>query len=393
MIEKTTETQNLAVKASYDTIYLVICGLHGIVPEQSLVEQMDLTALYRVAKNHSLTAIVCMELEFTNVFSVCRDEALVKKWKDGKEKAIRKNMTLDAERKEILSFMEKEKIWYMPLKGIILKEMYPKLGMRQMADNDILFDKQYQNELLKYMTERGYEPFYVGKGNHDVYRKAPVYNYEFHTALYGAAHDSSWEKYYLNVKQQLIKDEGNSKGYHFSDEDFYIYILTHAYKHYNGSGTGLRTLLDIYVFLQQKETKLNWNYIALELDKLRINEFERESRELCKKLFSERPYQFTQKESETVSYYLGSGTYGTMKNRIEKKLLIYKPDKKPITAGIKIKYYLGRLIPDREYYKKYVPLVYKYKWSIPFFLAFRVLRGLIRNGKMIRKEIHLVHKI
>lgn len=34
----------------------------------------------------------------------------------------------------------------MPLKGILLKEMYPKIGMLQMADNDILYDKQYRKE-------------------------------------------------------------------------------------------------------------------------------------------------------------------------------------------------------------------------------------------------------
>ena len=77
----------------------------------------------------------------------------------------------------------------MTLKGIILKEMYPKLGMRQMADNDILYDKQYQEELLNFMIARGYEPSQIGEGNHDVYEKAPVYNYEFHTALYNVATD------------------------------------------------------------------------------------------------------------------------------------------------------------------------------------------------------------
>lgn len=42
---------------------------------------------------------------------------------------------------------EKAGIWYLPLKGVILKEMYPVYGIRQMADNDILFDFTYRKEV------------------------------------------------------------------------------------------------------------------------------------------------------------------------------------------------------------------------------------------------------
>ena len=392
MIEISKETQNLKVKAGCEMVYLLTCAVHGTLPEQSEVEQMDLTHLYLMAKNHSLTAIVCMALEASDIFSVCKDAQLVKTWKDGKDKAIRKDLMLDAERKEILSFMEKNGIWYMPLKGILLKEMYPKLGMRQMADNDILYDQQCQKELVKFMTSRGYKPSHIGKGNHDIYKKAPIYNYELHTALYGAAHDKKYQKYYRNVKQRLIKDKDNCFGYHFSQEDFYIYITTHAYKHYNGKGTGLRSLLDIYMFLQQEEGNLNWDYIENELKEFGIMEFERESRELCKKLFSEKPYGLTQKEWEIFIYYLDSGTYGTMKNSVEKKLRKYQPDKKPVTSVTKIKYYIRRVIPGMEFYKSHASFVYRHKCLIPFYLVFRLVSGLIRNGKKIGKEIQLVHK-
>ena len=41
----------------------------------------------------------------------------------------------------------------MTLKGRILKEMYPDFSMRQMADNDILFDVKYQSEIKKYFED------------------------------------------------------------------------------------------------------------------------------------------------------------------------------------------------------------------------------------------------
>lgn len=391
MLEIPTVIQSLAVKAGFDMLYLVTCSIHGIVPEQNRVEQMDLAQLYRVAKNHSLTAMVCMALETAGALSDNQDAQLIGKWKDAKEKAIRKNLMLDTERNKILSFMEREGIWYLPLKGILLKELYPKLGMRQMADNDILYDRTFQEELYLFMTARGYRACEIGKGNHDIYYKEPVYNYELHTALFGTLHDKNWEIYYRDVKKRLIKDDANQYGYHFKEEDFYIYLMTHNYKHYSGGGTGIRSLLDLYVFLKQKEAGLNWHYIGAELEELHITEFEYESRQLCRKLFSEKTYPLTQKELETLSYYLASGTYGTLNNKIEKKLSKYQPDHKQLTVVTRIRYYMDRLLPDEDHYKNYAPFVYKHRWLTPFYLIFRVVRGLIRKRKMIQRELQVLH--
>lgn len=64
---------------------------------------------------------------------------------------------MDAERVEIIKFLEEKHIWYMPLKGVILKEFYPEYGLRQMCDNDILFDNDYTDEVRKWFFNRGYE--------------------------------------------------------------------------------------------------------------------------------------------------------------------------------------------------------------------------------------------
>ena len=113
-----------------------------------------------------------------------------------------------------------------------------------MSDNDILFDRSFQNQLEMYMKTHGYMVKTIG--NHSVCNKEPIYNFELHTSLYGSNHRKAYA-YYQNVKERLIPDAAGSYGYHFTDEDLYIYILSHAYKHYMGTGTGLRSLLDCYV--------------------------------------------------------------------------------------------------------------------------------------------------
>ncbi len=92
---------------------------------------MNLDEIAKVAMHHTISSMICMALESAGI----KINTLV----DQKNKAIRKVMLLDRERQQIFSKLDEAGIWYVPLKGVLLKEMYPVFGMRQMADNDILF--------------------------------------------------------------------------------------------------------------------------------------------------------------------------------------------------------------------------------------------------------------
>lgn len=371
-------TQADMKKSAYDLLYLAACAVNGIVPE---AENIDLDKLYAAAKFHSLTVISAMALESAGV-------SLSEKWRQAKAKAIRKNILLDAERAQILEYFEQNDIWYMPLKGVIMQNLYPKMGMRQMADNDILFDSRFQMQLMKYMKSRGYSAEAVRSGNHDVYHKPPVYYFEMHTKLYSEQTDKTIHDYYADVKTRLVKDGGNKYGYHFTDDDFYVFMKVHEYKHYSGGGTGLRSLLDCFVYLRANGDKVDLNYIGGELDKLGIGEFERNSRALAMKVFSsvELP-TLTDNERKMLEYYMLSGTYGTQKQIIENRM-----DKLAAETGSKskLRYILNRLFPNSEFFKDYAPFFYKHKILLPIGWIYRLFRGVAVNGKTILCELKIV---
>lgn len=59
-------------------------------------------------------------------------------------------------------------------------------------------------------------------------------------------------------------------------------------KDYQGKGTGLRAIIDLYVFLLKHERDLNRDYIAAELLKLDLIETESQIRDLIQYWFISR---------------------------------------------------------------------------------------------------------
>ena len=100
--------------AAMDVAYLAACAADGRRPDPARVARMDLTALYKAADRHFLTGITAMALESAGV----SDEA----FRQAKGKAVRKAAAFDIERAAVLAKLEEAGIWYMPLKGCLLKE-------------------------------------------------------------------------------------------------------------------------------------------------------------------------------------------------------------------------------------------------------------------------------
>ena len=76
-------------KTSELLIYLVACSLQGTKPEGALLANIDLEALLRLAKAHSVSAMVCMALEQTDEFQHAAETTRLK-WLDSNNKAVRK---------------------------------------------------------------------------------------------------------------------------------------------------------------------------------------------------------------------------------------------------------------------------------------------------------------
>ena len=364
-------------KTAKDVIDLVSCAVNLSVPEPARIEAMDLPAVFSFAEQHMLSAAVAMALEAAG----CGDS------RSGGTVAAttRRAAIFDQDQKAILQKLEEAGIWYMPLKGAVLKDLYPKYGMREMTDRDILFDAERAPEVRTIMEELGFRTEEYDWGPHDDYVKPPVSHFEMHRALFTEVHDGKLYDYYRNVRERLIKDEDNGFGYHFGDEDFYLFMLAHEYKHYMAGGTGLRSLLDIYVFCLNKGDTLDWAYITAELKKLGIADFEKKNRDLAKRVFGKESQ--TEADHEMLSYMIDSGTHGSREHEVENWV-------SRMGGGFsgKLKYLQDRIFMSGKELESSYPFFAKHRVLLPALVVYRIGRGLTVKREQVKADLKALMK-
>lgn len=390
--------------------------------------------IYYIAKKHNLVSIMAQAMEKLGFES---DSDIWKRWLKEKNQLIYKSVLMDVEREAIQDFFEKNNIWYMLLKGMVIRKYYPAPELREMADNDILFDNKYSKEVYDFMTARGYKSDDYNKGYHDEYLKPPAYNFEMHRQLVSSKERPKWYEYYKDVKSILINDANGKNQFYFSDNDFYVYFIVHTYKHFLNSGMGLRTVLDVYLYLNNLQDKLDFDYIEEQLKKLDAYDFEQTFRSLAFKMFGEKAKEgnvaadelqgsfddkeqdmlresfdakkqdklcgsfdakeqdkwwnsFDDKEHDMLSYILDAGTYGNLENSVAHKMGYTKGEKKK--ASDKAKYIFRRLFPSMDTIEEFFPFFYKHKWAIPFLYIYRIGKIPFTRRKKVAGELREVFK-
>lgn len=354
-------------------LYLVSCALTGAQAETEKIDGMNLYAVLAEAKKRMMVSLAGYALEKAGKSTPAFNEA--------RAKALRKCALLASAREKIVAEFESRGIEYMLLKGAVISDYYPGFGLREMTDNDILIDSSRAEEVREIMTSLGYDVIHFGESAHDVYHMPPVISFEMHRSLFEAKHGEKLCGYYSDIFTRLVRNEIGC-GYHFTAEDFYIFLIAHFYKHYSRAGAGLRPLADIYVWLNKNGAGMDMAYISAELEKLGMIDFEGDMRRLALAVFGAGT--LTPEDEKNLGYLINSGNFGNTVNRVNNGV-------RHSGGGLKgkIRYALGRVFLPREAIKKQFPFFARHRVLIPLlplyraFLrpsrAFYELKALFRN--------------
>ncbi len=354
------------------------CAVRQQAPDPSMLECVDSQQLIDAAKSHTLAAITAMALQSAGVnTSQVSQEAARGLWK---ETQLEEDWVL------VREALENAGIWYCPLKGAVLKDEYPQTGMRQMADYDVLFDAERTDDVRSIMEALGFRCEIFGATHHDVYHKLPVSNFEMHRSLFSVSSAPEMVEHFQNVKDHLTKDPDNEFGWHMDVTECYVYLMAHAHKHFALGGTGLRTPLDVYVYLRNHEDELNWERIREGTHELGIDDFEERMRTFAQRVFAlEKPLALQADDEELFRYLATSGTYGTTVHQVQNKLA-----KKGRGVPRKLAYLVERVFPSREIFREVYPFYSGSRLLYPAMVVFRLGRALTVSRKRVLTELAVI---
>ena len=160
-------------------------------------------------------------------------------------------------------------------------------------------------------------------------------------------------------------------------------MTAHEYKHFIHGGTGLRSLVDAYVFINHFSDSLDMRYIEEELEKLGIKEYENKRRQLVIDIFDKG--RIDSKKKELLDYYIFSGTYGNIENSVK------NATEKSVYA--KLRYIKERLFLSMPMIKNGFPFFYAHKYLIPFLYIYRIFLMFTKSRKRVFSEIVALLKV
>lgn len=266
--------------------------------------------------------------------------------------------------KKITDILTENKIPFLPLKGFLIKELYPKAEYRQMADMDIYVGKEGSALAIEALKSIGYtektDPDAVDV--HDVMIKLPFANVELHREV-----EQGSEFTFSDCESRA----DNPYWYVMREEDFFMHMLRHAKKHYVNGGCGVRAILDLHLYRKKHLEFFNSKDFHIKFENYELYGFYEMLVDIADKWFGSS--EDITELSEIEIYTITGGVYGTLENRVSKK----------IEKQSKFSYVMRALFPSVKTIKR------KYKWVrkciilLPLGYLCRIMSAIF-NGRMKR---------
>lgn len=287
---------------------------------------------------------------------------------------------------ELYKAFDENKIDYLPLKGSVLKYIYPKPELRPMGDADILIKEEQTDKIEAVMKSLGYIKDESHNGDYDtVWDKKGTLHLELHWNIvspvnkkYYGYFGSGW-RFAEKSKEEFCK-------YEMSPEDNIVYLFTHFANHYRYGGIGIRHLTDFYIFILNNPN-LDNKKIMLSLSKIGLCEFYKNVLDTADVWFKGK--NTTEKTDFITDKIFSSGSYGTQYSHIlSRETRMNGKGEKDRKARL-----LMRIFPARSEMEQGFPIIKRCPVLLPLLWIIRWVRALLFRRKNIKSEYNNIKNI
>ncbi len=274
----------------------------------------------------------------------------------------------------LFALFEEQKIAYIPLKGSVIRPLYPEPWMRTSCDIDVLIHPSDLERACFVLTEK-LQWTKGGKGTHDVSFTSSVdVRVELHYDLIEAEATTEgilnrkWNVDVLDeVWEQALPAEDFTWQRKMPDALSYFYHIAHMAKHFEHGGAGIRPFIDLWLLNHKVE------FEQAERDRLLqdagLYTFAESVRALSEVWFSGEAYKhLTEKIAEFI---INGSIYGTVENRVAVQQSRH---------GGKLRYAFDRIFLPYEALQHHYAVLKKHKWLMPFCQVRRWCKLLFLGG-------------
>lgn len=273
---------------------------------------------------------------------------------------------------KLIPYLCEHGVKVLPLKGCVVKKLYPTPSLRVMCDIDMLYEGVTPQELSELMEQAGYSTENLESGCHEVFHKMPCMNIEPHRKL--VADNSPYKSVLCDMFEKAVQDEKIPNLYHMKPEDLYIHVIVHAAKHFEGSGLGIRPMGDIYVLNQTYKDSFDWKYINESLASVELTKFEEKLRTLAYAFFGEEEAKVSDEDMEVFFQGGTYGNYGAVGRNYMKN-----------GGTSQIAFFLYRTFYPYSGMREIYPILKKLPILLPFAWSYRIIDVLLhRRGNVVR---------
>lgn len=326
-----------------------------------LPADVDFKKLYMLADMHRVVPLIAEAvLNCPNA-----PDEVKKKFKSELFKVSMRYEAQLKEKKKLSALFSEANIKHCFLKGDKLSRFYKNPELRFMLDMDVYVEENGFKRAEEILQEQGYELNSFADDKDVGYIKKPFYNVELHREL-KYDYDKGYD-YYKGAFSRLQGVEGSCE-LNMTDEDFYVYILSHTAHHFETAGTGIRNVLDHY-YLKNKLMP-NCNYAVLEagLEAVGLTAFAQRMDALAEAWFGNG--ECNEDIEEISDYILLGGVFGNKVNHYMGGIL------RGDYGDKKSSFILKRLFPSRAKMQDRYPVLKRFAFLLPVIWVVRIVSAL-----------------
>ncbi len=338
-------------------------------------ENTDFKKLYDLAQKHRVIPLAAGAV----LNSAVADEEIKKIYKKELFRNSARYYAQESEAQQLSAEFSKNGIHHCFLKGTKVSAYYKNPDTRFMLDMDIYVEKEKQAQAGEILLSRGYTAN-NGDDKDTGYIKAPFLNVELHKEL-KYDYDKGYS-YYKGAFERLVCVNGCEMK--MTDEDFYVYILSHTAHHFAVAGTGIKSVADHYYLKAKLKPRCDADKLRDALEQTGLSQFSDRMDKLCEYWFGDGDDASDIKEM--ADYIILSGVFGNRTNQYLSGMIRgeYGESKKS--------YFISRLLPPLDTMKIRYPVLKKAPVLLPAFWGIRLI-GSLFSAKRVAGETKTVNTV